>query len=255
MSYEPVNNTIELDGKTVLVIHEEEKASDYVEFSVTDDIIMGVFLNKKNIVLGINTNLSTNRYLSNRLVEIFRAKQGVGETTSPTNKDKFLEWWNNVCYKEPNSFTEIVVPYHELKYHFTETIETDKTENTTWYVYYINPPVGLEVKLGDDHIVSYSSQRIEKIMIIQSKEVDYNLMICLYDKTDSFVEDIDIHTNLPLEELSFIFEYGDLQCARTTDEEQQLYVSLWEQLSPYNSIDENRKLLEEWIKKRDKNGG
>ncbi len=237
-----IGKVVELDGKVIHVL-KLVKASKYLIFHITKNIIMGAFIDENDDVIGINTYSKDNIYQPSKLVNKYDSDRF---TYVPPDCEKYLDWWNRLCEQgEPKPYDDIVVPFEKMKEYFTETIETDN--NTTWYTYYINPPVGVAVRLGHNSEVSFTGQRIEKIMIIKSKDMEYENMICCYDKHDSFVEDIDVATHLPLSEISFIFEYADLQSASTTNKEQQSYTSLWEKLSPYNSVDENRKLLEDWL--------
>lgn len=247
-----LNKTVEFEDKIIHVL-KSVKASKYMIFHITKNIIMGAFLDKNDEVIGINTYSKNNIYQPSKLIKKYDSDKNDGLTYVPPDCEKYLDWWNILFkHNEPEPYIDVTIPFKIMKEHFTETIETDT--NTTWYTYYLNPPIGVTVKMGSDNEVSFSGQRINKIMVIQSKDMDYENMICCYDKYDSWVEDIDVCTNQSLDEVFFVFEYGDLQSASTTNKEQQHYTSLWEKLSPYNSVDENRKIIEHWLENYNDHG-
>lgn len=161
--------------------------------------------------------------------------------------------------EEYNDYDDIELTVEELEKYFIKTVEEmeihddiDKTlfdEDARWLTYYINPPCGLSVKINNT-LFSYASQRIDKLVIYE----DDSKRIYCYDRNDHWVEDVDILTQEPYENIRFIFEYGDLKTCSTTNKEQQSYVQLYEQLSPYLPVEENRRVVQKWFEKHQKLG-
>lgn len=148
--------------------------------------------------------------------------------------------------REYYDYEDVVLKIGELETYFTKTVEKrEQLDNIKWTTYYVNPPCGLSVKIGSTK-TSYATQNIDKITICEDYE---GTMLYFHDKTDMCVEDIDIYTTEPLENIRFIFEYVDLKRSNTQNKEHQYYAELWEKLNPYNSIEENRKILNEYYNK------
>jgi len=160
--------------------------------------------------------------------------------------------------EEHNDYEDIELTIEELEEYFIKTVEDseihddiDKTlfdEDARWLTYYINPPCGLSVKINNT-LFSYEGQRIDKLVIYESGN---SKRIYCYDRNDHWVEDVDILTQEPYENIRFIFEYGDLKTCSTTDKEQQSYVQLYEQLSPYMPVEENRRVVQKWFEEHPK---
>jgi len=160
--------------------------------------------------------------------------------------------------EEHNDYEDIELTIEELEKYFIKTVEEiqitddiDKVlfdEDAMWITYYINPPCGLSVKINNT-LFSYEGQRIDKLVIYKSGN---SKRIYCYDHNDKWVEDVDILTTEPYENIRFIFEYGDLKTCSTTDKEQQSYVELYEQLSPYMPVEENRRVVQKWFEEYQK---
>lgn len=148
--------------------------------------------------------------------------------------------------REYYDYEDVVLKIDELETYFTKTVEKrEQPDNIKWTTYYVNPPCGLSVKIGSTK-TSYATQNIDKITICEDYE---GTMLYFHDKTDMCVEDIDIYTTEPLENIRFIFEYIDLKRCNTQNKEHQYYAELWEKLNPYNSVEVNRKILNEYYNK------
>ena len=162
--------------------------------------------------------------------------------------------------EEHNDYEDIELTVEELEKYFIKTVEEMEIQddidkelfgrNARWNAYYINPPCGLSVKINNT-LFSYSSQRVEKLVIYESGN---SKRIYCYDRNDHWVEDVDILTKEPYENIRFIFEYGDLKTCSTTNKEQQSYVELYEQLNPYMSVEENRRVVQKWFDEHQKLG-
>ena len=147
--------------------------------------------------------------------------------------------------------------FYELALYFTKTVTQDevrhKNEKTIWTEFYLNPYAGIKIKLGESTLFDLSNQSIKKIQICEDfTDNTYPKMICFYDKHDQWLEDIDINTNLPWENIKFCFDKEDLKHCETNNSEKQAYVELYDQLNPYNPPLENRKIIHDWLNKNKK---
>ena len=243
------------------IVHKlkNEKAINYILLELVDNKSMGVFLNNKGEIIGINTYHTEDIYSGRNIQVILEKKLGKSKLDLNTNKENSdVTWWNMKCYKidkeEDNLFEDINIATKDLKKYFNEIIEVQeehKLYKTTWHTYYINPPLGLSVKVNDT-IIDYTSQKIKEILLFEDKHGQKEKIITLKDKNNIWVEDIDITTNQPWENIEFIFEKYELKASSTKDNEQQAYVELYEKINPYNTPEENRKELTKWLKRNKK---
>lgn len=216
-------------------------------FSWYSDII----LSDMDEIIGINTNEDVDIYSPRKL--LLAVKELLNSLTNleelKVNDKELIEWWNNeikLMKSAQNTLhDDIELKKDELKNHFVETIEQDG--DTTWYTYYLNSSIGgFQVKFKDT-LVDYSSMSICKMMLVEDTHQEYSRRIYFYDNHYSWVEDIDISTNLSWNDIRFVVDSDDLKNMETVDKEKQAYVELWEELDPYSSLEENRKSIRKWI--------
>lgn len=238
----------------IIYVYEGKEADNYEYINIAHNKFVGVFIDKNNEVIGINTYSSADFYSPKKLKEIAEhkvtAKQTLYMVTIEEAGNHWIDWWNKECYSSiemnPNPYDDITVKIKDLSKYFIETIE--KNDNSefdvkTWYTYYINPPCGLSVKINDVE-VDYTGQKIKQITLFES-EIDK--VISFHDNNDYWLEDIDVRTTKNWDDISLVFEREDLETCSTTNEEQQVYVELYEKINPYNSLEENREAFKEWF--------
>ena len=139
----------------------------------------------------------------------------------------------------------------DLSKYFVETVDNSNYSNgeTSWS-YYINPPIGLSVKIltseGEDVLISYGCQCINKIMITESAVDEYHGSIFLFDENEEWVEDIYISLNSGWDNVFFVFDKVDLNYSSTLNEGIQAVFQLYDGLNPYN-VDEFKGVLRDWL--------
>ena len=172
------------------------------------------------------------------------------------NKTKYNEDNMNINDFDCDIFGDVELSFDDLEKYFIKTIQiaykqegTIFDEDCRWTNFYINPPCGVTIKVNET-LFSFDCQKIEKLLIYENESGSKT--ISCFDNEDKWVEDVDIVTSEHLNNIKFIFEGSDLKACSTTDVEQQLYVELSENVGPYQSVEENRKSLHEFIKKYSK---
>ena len=233
------------DNIVYVVENEEAKAYKIINLGFMK---IGIFIDKEDNILGINILSNKNIYSPNKLIE-YLEEYSFDEIKS--NNNEIVKWWNSKIgeyqeNKERNPYEDIEVTTDQLEEYFIKTVTEGHTlhdKDAKWTSYYINPPCGLNVKINNTTI-SYSSQKIKEIMIYSDLFIN---TIFFYDKNDHWLEDIDISTKESLTNVSFLFDYGDLKNSSTKNYEQQAFVELYEELNPYNDVEENRSILKEWL--------
>lgn len=264
MVYETIHKKIEKYNKecTIYVLS-KETATKYDTFWVTDDLKIGAFFNNSDKTIGILTFTEGDIYSPTKLIE----KTSLAPAQDINEKDSLLKCWNEEIITTPTPehncdaqesqtldwYDDVELTEDELAKYFIRTVQTYEPDkkinfhdtNAKWTTYYLNPPCGVSIKINKTRF-SYSSQKIKQITIYED---EHTKTIYCYDYNDKWVEDVDIVTKEPLDNIRFIFEKGDLKSCSTVNLEQQAYVKLYEELNPYNPVEENREIILKFIKK------
>ena len=207
-----------------------------------------VVLNNLNEIVGINVGSNENVYSPSKLIPYLKEK--IDEKSYFISKVKgieIVEWWNqqivNKKIEEKTLFHSIKIKKEDLEKYFTST----KSEEST--TYYVNPPIpDVSVEISNDITISYDYVNIQEITIIEDNSTKEKLIY--FNNDEGRLEDIDISTTKDWDEIHFIFDKGDLECSSTNNNEHQLYVELCDKISPYNSVEENDKILMDFLNKR-----
>ena len=240
-----------------VIIHEEEHAERYVEAVIGDNMMMGVFYDKHDNPIGINTKLKENVYNYDSLLEYLVPRTKNNRTTAPTH-EFILDWWNEKIIelrKPENKSSRLLgtkkIPLNKLKDHFIETITvSDYEPKTIWKTYYINPPLGVELQVPHTR-VSFSENDIYQIMIVETPD-EVPKSIYFYDKKMGWVESIGVFTSENEDEVLFLFDEDDYNLSATKNNaEIQAYIELEEGLNMYEDIDKNREFIHSWINKHE----
>ena len=263
MLFEPIDVTVKKHYDYIIYVLKKKEAVKYWVGPLGEVRFMGVFFDKNNQIIGINPISFSDIYSPNKLLKLIKAnlsqiEEDKDKKTMQSIKDQeeyWLDWWNNEEKipeeKEPTPYEEIELTKDELQQYFIQTIERSEQElsKTTWYKYYIKPACGISIKINNSTI-AYDGQKINKIMLVETEThgiESINKLICFYDEKDMWLEDIDINTSESWENILFIFDKDDLTSSNTQNEEQQAYVALYEKLSPYNTIEENKDIIKHWL--------
>lgn len=241
-----------------IIIIEKKRAREYKELSfINEEITFGVFLSEDWEIIGINTHDDIDFYSPNKIKNQLSKKLDEESLGTREHDEEHLQWWNRMYNNEWNDNTkrrryeETSLRQSELENYFHKV--TEKRDDAQWTTYYINPPCGFNIKLGMEHSISFNDNHIKKIMVYEGEHEKYNQMIYCYDENEKWVEDVDIHTNLEPEEIFFVFDSDDLERSSTLFNSEQLsYIELYEKLNPYNDVEENREIINEWIRENKK---
>lgn len=249
------------NGSIIYVLKNKE-ASFYGECNIFGDCIVGAFWDNSFEVIGINTLMENDIYSPEKLREIMQRETNSENTTlQPINENEIIGWWNTIICddqkdQDQTQYDDIELTKEDLKNYFVETVEVrdDEWGKTTWYNYYINPCVcaGITVRLGNDSKVCFDFMDIEKMVLVESDSSVYPKTIYFYDKKQRWIEDNDISTRLPWEDIKFVFAEDDLENASTTNYEKQLFIELHEKLNPWDGLEECNNVLEDFLIKRHK---
>ncbi|RAP49115.1 MAG: hypothetical protein BZ136_03770 [Methanosphaera sp. rholeuAM74] len=269
--------TLIMRGKQFgILMLKHEDAEEYLEVPLIKNSesgsleSVGIFLDKHDDIIGINTKIGENIYDSEKIIKKIqsmidpRELQDRRVKSKPKNiyelsevivqdrqtKQELLLWWNNFLEEHPPKketyYGDVRIKHTELKKHFVESIITSDNEpETVWTSYYISPPCGLEVQIKNTRI-DFSENDINQIMMVESPD-SLERDIYFYDKQMGWVQSIGIHTTELLSDIEYLFMQDDLKKAATrNNDENQAYIQLYEKLNIYNDKTENRKILRDW---------
>ncbi len=233
----------------------KQRPVNLVKLSI-NNLDLTVWLNDLQEVIGIKTNNSNDIYSPRKLKNLVEKELGKVENISELYIDdvELLDWWMEEITKmnseKPSPYDDVELTKYDLRNYFVQTVEKscyDDCPRTVWYTYYLNESLGgLSVKLGKENTVDYSSFSINKIVL--TEEGNEQKRISFYTKDDLWLEDVDIRTSLSWNDIRFVFDNDDLENMSSKDEEKQAFIELYENLNPYNTVDENKTILDNWLR-------